>query len=122
RAQTEARTARPALVVLLCAAVQGIGGGLGWSSMPALMPSIAKDLGLGHTASGFVLGAASLGIALASPVGGAAVDRYGARRVAGFALLFGALSCAARAFGAGTWSLAATMLFFGIHIGFTAPA
>ncbi|HEY8073022.1 MAG TPA: MFS transporter [Labilithrix sp.] len=120
--QSDARTTRPMLVVALCALVQGIGGGLGWSVMPALMPAMAKDLGLGHAASGFVFGAASLGIALASPFGGAAVDRWGARRVAGIAMLAGALACAARAFGTGTWSLAVAMLFFGAHIGFTAPA
>lgn len=118
----ETTAARPVLVVAMCALVQGIGGGLGWSSLPALMPSVAKDLGLGHTASGFVFGAASLGIALASPVGGAAVDRFGARKTAGFAMLVGALACAARALGTGTWTLALTMLVFGLHIGFTAPA
>lgn len=115
-------TARPVLVVAMCALMQGVGGGLGWSSMPALMPSIAKDLGLGHAASGFVFGAASLGIALASPVGGAAVDRFGARKTAGFAMMVGAVACAARALGSGTWTLALAMLVFGLHIGFTAPA
>jgi MFS family permease len=121
-AEVEARTARPVLVVTMCAAMQGIGGGLGWSILPALMPTVAKDLGLGHTASGFVFGAASLGIALASPIGGATVDRYGARRVAGLAMLAGAVACAARAFSGGMLSLALTMLLFGLHIGFTAPA
>ena len=77
---------------LIAKALQAIGGGLGWSIMPATMPVIAKELGLGHGASGFIFGAASLGIALASPVGGAAVDRFGARRVAGIAMLAGALS------------------------------
>jgi MFS family permease len=67
--------------------------------MPALMPAIAKDLGLGYAASGFVFGTASLGIAVASPFGGAAVDRWGARRVAGLALVAGAIVCAARALG-----------------------
>lgn len=117
-----ATTSRPVLVVTMCALMQGVGGGLGWSSMPALMPSIAKDLGLGHTASGFVFGAASLGIAIASPVGGAAVDRFGARKTAGFAMMIGALACAARALGTGTWTLALAMLAFGLHIGFVAPA
>lgn len=113
---------KPVVVVTMCALMQGIGGGLGWSSMPALMPSIAKDLGLGHAAGGFVFGAASLGIAIASPIGGAAVDRYGARRVAGLAIIAGALACAARALATSTWSLALAMLVFGLHIGFTAPA
>ena len=114
--------ARPVLAVSMCAAMQGVGGGLGWSVMPASMPAIARDLGLGHAASGFVFGAASLGIAVASPIGGAAVDRYGARKVAGWAMLFGALACAARAYATGTLSLALAMLFFGLHVGFTAPA
>ncbi len=122
RAESENVTSKPVLVVAMCAAMQAIGGGLGWSVMPALMPTVAKDLGLGHAASGFVFGAASLGIALASPIGGAAVDRFGARRVAGFAMIAGALACALRAIATGTWSLAATMLLFGLHIGFTAPA
>ena len=37
-------------------------------------------------------------LALAAPLGGAAVDRWGARRVAGFAMFVGALACAMRAF------------------------
>src|SRR5688572_3723191 len=122
RAESSSVTSKPVLVVAMCAAMQAIGGGLGWSVMPALMPTVAKDLGLGHAASGFVFGAASLGIAIASPVGGAAVDRFGARRVAGFAMIAGAFACALRAFATSTWSLAATMLLFGLHIGFTAPA
>ena len=122
KAEARSEAPRPGLVVAMCAAMQGVGGGLGWSIMPALMPAIAKDLGLGHAASGFVFGAASLGIALASPVGGAAVDRYGARRVAGLAMIAGALACAARALAGGTLALAATMLLFGLHVGFTAPA
>lgn len=113
---------QPLRIIALSAAMQGIGGGLGWSVMPALMPTIARDLHLGHAASGFIFGAASLGIAIASPAGGAAVDRFGARRVAGFAMLAGALACAARALSTDTWSLAFTMLLFGLHIGFTAPA
>jgi len=50
------------------------------------------------------------------------VDRFGPRRVAGLALLAGAAACAARALATGPWSLAATMLVFGAHIGFCAPA
>ncbi len=103
-------------------AVQAIGGGLGWSLVPALMPLMAKDLGISHAAGGVVWGAAPLGIAIASPLGGAAVDRYGARRVAGVAMVAGALACAARALATGPWSLAAAMLAFGAHVGFVAPA
>jgi MFS family permease len=106
----------------LCAMVQAVGGGLGWSVLPALMPSIARELGISHAMGGLVWGAASLGIALASPLGGAAVDRFGPRRVAALALVAGAFACAARALAVGPWSLAATMLVFGAHIGFCAPA
>ena len=86
------------------------------------MPDIAKDLAFGKTSAGLVFGAASLGIAVASPFGGSAVDRFGARKTAGIAMLFGALTCAIRALAHGTTSLAIMMLLFGLHIGFVAPA
>ena len=89
--------ARPGRVTALCAAVQGVGGGLVW-------------------------GAASLGIVVAAPVGGALVDRFGPRRVAGIAMLAGALVCAARALCHGPYSLMLTMLLFGMHVGIVAPA
>src|SRR5450755_3593154 len=75
---------KPVLTTAMCALLQAVGGGLGWSLVPASMPEIARDLKLGHASAGAVFGAASLGIALASPLGGAAVDRFGARRTAGF--------------------------------------
>jgi MFS family permease len=112
----------PGRTTALCAMVQAVGGGLGWSVLPALMPAMAKELGISHAMGGFVWGAASLGIALASLAGGAAVDRFGPRRVAALALLAGAAACAARALATGPWSLAAAMLVFGAHIGFCAPA
>ena len=112
----------PGRTTALCAMVQAVGGGLGWSVLPALMPTMAKELGISHAMGGLVWGAASLGIALASLAGGAAVDRFGPRRMAGLALLAGAAACAARALATGPWSLAATMLVFGAHIGFCAPA
>jgi len=114
--------ARPTLVTFLAALLQGVGGGLGWSLLPPLMPTIASELGISHAVGGFVWGAASLGIALASPFGGAAVDRFGARRVAGAAMFVGALACAARALANGPFALAALMFLFGLHIGFVAPA
>src|SRR5215472_5721837 len=112
----------PVRTTALCAAVQAVGGGLGWSVLPPLMPVIAKELGISHAMGGVVWGAASLGIALASPLGGAAVDRYGPRRVAGVAMAVGAMACAARAWVSSPWTLALTMLLFGAHIGFSAPA
>lgn len=114
--------ARPIRTTALCAMMQGVGGGLGWSLLPPLMPTIAKDLAVSHAMGGIVWGAAPLGIAIASPLGGAAVDRFGPRRVAAIAMLAGALACASRAFASTAWELALCMLFFGLHVGFVAPA
>jgi NNP family nitrate/nitrite transporter-like MFS transporter len=114
--------ARPATVTAMCAAMQGIGGGLGWSLLPPLMGTIGKELSISHALGGLVWGAASLGIVVAAPVGGALVDRYGPRRVAGLAMLAGAVICAARAFCHDPWSLLVTMLLFGMHVGLVAPA
>jgi len=114
--------AMPGRTTALCAMIQAVGGGLGWSVLPPLMPQIARELGISHAMGGVVWGAASLGIALASLLGGAAVDRFGPRRVASLALVAGSAACAARAWATGPWSLAATMLVFGLHIGFCAPA
>jgi len=114
--------ARPHQTVALCATLQAVGGGLGWSLIPPLMPQIARDLHISHAMGGLVWGAAALGIALAAPLGGAAVDRLGARWTAGLAMLVGALACAARALAWSPWSMAAAMLLFGLHIGFVAPA
>lgn len=114
--------ARPKTTMALCAVMQVVGGGLGWSLVPPLMPTMASELSISHAMGGVVWGSASLGIAVASPLGGAAVDRYGARRVAGVAMLVGALACAARALASSPWMLAALMFLFGAHIGFVAPA
>lgn len=114
--------ARPTRTIALCAAMHGVGGGLGWSLVPALMPEIAVDLRISHAMGGVVWGAASLGIALAAPLGGAAVDRYGARRVAGLATLCGAATCAARVLVSSGVGLAVAMFCFGVHVAFVAPA
>jgi OPA family glycerol-3-phosphate transporter-like MFS transporter len=106
----------------MCAAVQGIGGGLGWSLLPPLMPLIAKELGISHALGGFVWGMTPLGIALAAPLGGYLVDRFGPRRIVGVAMIFGALACAARALVHDPYSLALAMFVFGLHTGLTAPA
>ena len=114
--------ARPVLVTALAGAMQGVGGGLGWSLLPPLMPDIAADLSISHAMGGVVWGAAPFGIAVAAPMGGAAVDRWGARWVAGLAIMVGALACASRALATGPWTMAIAMLGFGLHVGFVAPA
>lgn len=119
---SELPPARPTAAVALAAAMQAVGGGLGWSLVPPLLPDLARDLGVTHAMGGVVWGAAPLGIALASPFGGAAVDRFGPRRVAAAAMVVGALACASRALCTGPWSLAASMLLFGAHVGFVAPS
>lgn len=119
---TNAESTHPTRTTVLCAAMHGIGGGLGWSLVPPLLPLIAADVPLSPARAGLVWGATPLGIALAAPLGGAAVDRFGPRRVAGFAMLAGALACAARAFATDAVELGLAMLAFGLHIGFVAPA
>lgn len=114
--------ARPRAATALAVAMQAVGGGLGWSLFPATSLVVAKELALTESMRQLVWGAASLGIAIAAPFGGAAVDRFGPRRVAGLAMLVGAAACALRAVAVDGWSLALTMLLFGLHIGFTAPA
>lgn len=114
--------AAPRQTVALAAALQAVGGGLGWSIVPSLMPQMAQELGLSHGWAGLVWGAAPLGIAIAAPFGGAAVDRYGARTTAGLAMLVGAAACAARALCGDGLSLALAMFAFGLHLGFAAPA
>ncbi|MGH7330599.1 MAG: MFS transporter, partial [Polyangiaceae bacterium] len=47
---------------------------------------------------------------------------FGARRTAGYAMLFGAATCGLRAFAHTPAVLAAFMFLFGLHIGFVAPA
>ena len=67
--------ARPGLVTALCAAVQAVGGGLGWSLLPPLMATIGAELSISHALGGLVWGAASLGIVVVAAtvgvVGGA---------------------------------------------------
>lgn len=113
--------ARPRTVTALAATLQAVGGGLGWSLLPPLMPGIAAELHLSHVAGGVVWAMAPLGIALASPLGGYCVDRYGPRRVAAVAMLVGGLACAARALAFDAFSLGAAMFVFGAHVGFVAP-
>jgi NNP family nitrate/nitrite transporter-like MFS transporter len=114
--------ARPATVVAMCAALQGVGGGLGWSLVPPLLPLMATDLRLDHTWAGVAWGAAPLGIALAAPIGGALVDRFGVRWTAGLGLVAGAIACAARAWAVDGATLALAMFAFGLHVGICAPA
>src|SRR5207302_5570411 len=85
-------------------------------------PAMAGDLSISHAAAGLLWGAAPLGIAVASLFGGAAVDRFGARRTAGVAMLFGAAACASRAWAPDAAWLTAGMFAFGLHVGFVAPA
>ena len=114
--------AKPGTTMAMCGLVNAVGGGFAWSVIPVLMPAIAKELSLSHLAGGLVWGAAPLGIAIAAPAGGAAVDRFGSRRVVALALVFGAIACAARAIAIGPWTLGLAMFAFGLHIGFCAPA
>jgi MFS family permease len=108
----------PRPTVAVSALVQGVAGGLGWSSMAAAL----AQSGLSPLESAVVWASGPLGIALASLAGGRAVDRFGARKVGTLGLLVGAVACAARADASSVFALAAWMLVFGAQIGFVAPA
>jgi MFS family permease len=93
-----------------------------WASLPALMPVIAVDLSISHTMGGFIWGLLRLGVAIASPIGGVAVDRYGQRRVLGLALIVAGLATAGRSMAPDAWFLAFLMFLFGLSVGFLTPS
>ena len=111
-----------ASTVAVSALVQGVGGGLGWSSMAAALPSFRAESGASLLDSAAIWAAAALGIVAASLLGGVVVERFGARRTGAVGLLVGALACAARAGCDSPLALAALMFVFGLQIGFVAPA
>ena len=108
----------PRSTVAVSALVQGVAGGLGWSSMAAAL----SELPLGPVERAVLWAAGPLGIVLASVTGGQVVDRFGARRVGAVGLLVGALACGLRAGASEVFALAACMALFGAQIGFVAPA
>lgn len=108
--------------VAVSALVQGVGGGLGWSSSAAALPLLRSEGRLTFLESVQVWAAGGLGIALASFLGGLVVERYGARRAGAGGLLLGAFACAARAAIDAPFALAALSFLFGLQIGFVAPA
>ncbi|OPY73653.1 MAG: Hexuronate transporter [Syntrophorhabdus sp. PtaU1.Bin058] len=119
--QHSSRQARPVLTVVMACLAQIAGGGLGWSSLPPLMPAIAVELSISHTMDGVIWGAVPLGVALLSILGGAAVDRYGARLIGFLSIFAGAVTVGIRGMLYDAWSLALTMLIFGISIAFQSP-
>ncbi len=64
--------ARPVLFSVPTESMQAGGGGLTRSTVPALEPGMAGELKITPVMGGVVWGAASLGSALAAPLGGAA--------------------------------------------------
>jgi MFS family permease len=113
--------ARPGLMVAMTCLIQVVGGGLGWSSLPPLMPTIASELSISHAMDGLIWGSVPLGLALFAIPAGAAIDRYGARRVGFIAVLVSAALCGARGLLHSAWSLAAVMFAFGIMTAFQTP-
>lgn len=113
--------AKPGLMVVMTCLIQVVGGGLGWSSLPPLMPAIAAELSISHTMDGLIWGSVPLGLALFAILGGAAVDRYGARWVCFVAVLVSGILCGARGLLHSAWSLAAVMFAFGIMTAFQTP-
>lgn len=111
----------PILTIIVSCIIQFITFGLGWTVLPPLMPLIAAELSISHTMHGVIWGAFTLGVGIASPFGGAAVDRYGARLVGGLSVFCCAVMTVWRGFVHDAWSMAATMLVFGLATGFQTP-
>lgn len=85
------------------------------------MPVIATELQISHTMDGFIWGGVPLGIASASLVAGLAVDRFGARLVGFLAMFLSGVACGLRGMLYSGWSLAFTMIAFGVLTAFQAP-
>ena len=83
-------------------------------SMPVLLPEISKDLNLTLVQAGLVWGISSLPVVLTGLLGGAAGDRFGAKRILIASCLLVGLAGALRGLSAGFPSLVATMFAFGI--------
>lgn len=115
-------TQRPVSPATLAALVQGVGGGLGWSSLAAALPAIRAEGGFSLLACASVWAAGVAGTVAGALPGAAAVSCFGARRTGAFALVLGGLACALRVFAEGPFALAAIMAVFGVHIGFMGPA
>ena len=113
--------ARPGVTIAMSCAAMAIGGGLGWTLLPPLMPMIAAELSISQTMGGIIWGAMALGFAVASPFGGVAVDRYGPRRMGAVAIFLGALASAARGLVHDPWTLSFCMFLFGLSAGLQTP-
>lgn len=80
---------RPPLAstVAVSALVQGVGGGLGWSSMAASLPAFRAQSGASLLEGAAIWAAAALGIVAVSLLGGVVVERFGARRTGAVGLV-----------------------------------
>ena len=117
----KAEKTRPILTMAISCAVQFMTYGLGLSVLPPLMHTIATDLSISHTMGGVIWGAFTLGVGIASPFGGAAVDRYGARIVGALSVFCCAVAVMMRGAINDAWSMGITMLIFGLATGFQTP-
>ena len=111
----------PVLTVAISCIVQFITFGLGWTALPPLMPLIAVELSISTTMHGVIWGAFTLGVGISSPFGGAAVDRYGPLLVGALSVFCCAVMIVWRGMVNDAWSMAITMLIFGLATGFQTP-
>jgi cyanate permease len=109
--------AKPVLTTALCAAAEAVAAGLGWTLTAALLPRIGGELSWSVLEGAIVLAALPLGLALAFPVGGALVERHGARWVGFAALLLCAVAGAARALAIDVAGMLVLQFLYGLALG-----
>ncbi|MDG2481513.1 MAG: MFS transporter, partial [Alphaproteobacteria bacterium] len=92
------------------------------SAISFAMPSIQQELGLNETHVGLILGAFGLGYAVATFLGGIAVDRFGVRIVLMVSIALWALSIGVTGFAAGFVMLYIARMVLGVAEGPSFPA
>jgi len=104
-------------LLMIISLVHGMGVGV----MPALFDEIKDALDIKHAQVGIIWGASALGSLLTSFLGGAAGDRFGAKRVIGAGLLLTAVTISIRAIFPTFTGLLVSMLLFGMSLGLVIP-
>ncbi len=91
-------------------------------NISSLAPLITKDLGLSNTQLGLVLSAFAYPYAMLQIIGGAAADKFGARKTLTICGAIWAIATIATGFAGGLLSLLIARVFLGIGEGATFPA
>jgi MFS family permease len=115
RTTTPERSGRTLLAAVLA---QLAASALAWSGVVAQV----KASGISVVSMGWVWGSASLGLAVAAPLGTRAVATWGARRVGAVALALAAVVTLARLADTGLFALAAILFALGVTLGLLGPS